>query len=138
MVNFLTVEESPQCAAGSFKGGIMKTRLLSLLLILTVVFLSNAFASDRLSIAATSFKPVERSYGHVTGQWKVTLKNNTEEEVCVSVTINYLDKDKTKLDFSFEDTTLQPNETKTISDTKMFTEEVWNKIENYATKVEER
>ena len=116
----------------------MKTRLLSLLLILTVVFLSNAFASDRLSIAATSFKPVERSYGHVTGQWKVTLKNNTEEEVCVSVTINYLDKDKTKLDFSFEDTTLQPNETKTISDTKMFTEEVWNKIENYATKVEER
>jgi hypothetical protein len=109
-----------------------------LLLILAVVFLSNAFASDRLSIVGTSFEPVERSYGHVTGKWTVTLKNNTEDEVDVSVTINYLDKDKMKLDFSFENTTLQPNETKTVSDTKMFTEEVWNKIESYATKVEQR
>jgi hypothetical protein len=116
----------------------MKPKLLPLLVVLTVVFLSNAFASDKLAIVETGFEPVERSYGHVTGQWKVTLKNNTEEEVCVSITINYLDKDKMKLDFSFENATLQPNETKTISDTKMFTEEVWNKIENYATKVEER
>ena len=116
----------------------MKTKLLSLLLVFTVVFLSHAFASDRLTLVETGFEPVERSYGHVTGSWKVTLKNNTEEEVCVSITINYLDKDKLKLDFSFENATLQPNETKTISDTKMFTEEVWNKIKNYETKVEER
>jgi hypothetical protein len=116
----------------------MKTKLFPLLLILIFVFLFNAFASDRLTIVETGFEPVERSYGHVTGKWKVTLKNNTEEEVCVSININYLDKDKMKLDFSFENATLQPNEKKTISDTKMFTEEVWNKIENYATKVEER
>jgi hypothetical protein len=116
----------------------MRTKLLPLLLILTAVFLSNAFASDKLSIVETGFEPVERSYGHVTGKWKVTLKNNTEEQVCVSITINYLDKDKMKLDFSFENATLEPNQTKTISDTKMFTEEVWNKIENYATKVEEQ
>jgi hypothetical protein len=116
----------------------MKTRLLPLLLILAVVFLSNAFASDRLEIVETGFEPVERSYGHVTGKWKVTLKNNTEEQICVSVTVNYLDKDKMKLDFSFENASLLPNETKTISDTKIFTEEIWNKIENYATKVEER
>jgi hypothetical protein len=116
----------------------MKTKLLPLLLILTAVFLSNALASDRLAIVKTGFEPVERSYGHVTGKWQVTLKNNTEEQVCVSITINYLDKDKVKLDFSFENATLLPNETKTMSGTKMFTEEVWNKIENYATKVEEQ
>lgn len=116
----------------------MKTKLLPLLFILTLVFLSNVFASDRLTIVETGFEPVERSYGHVTGSWKVTLKNNTDEQICVSITINYLDKDKLKLDFSFENATLQPNETKTISDTKMFTEEVWNKIKNYETKVGEQ
>jgi hypothetical protein len=116
----------------------MKTKLIPLLLILTVAFLSNALASDRLTLVETGFETVERSYGHVTGAWKVKLKNNTEEDVRVSITINYLDKDKLKLDFSFENATLKPDETKTISDTKMFTEEVWNKIKNYETKVEEQ
>ena len=116
----------------------MKRKLIPLLLILTVVFLPNALASDRLTLVETGFETVERSYGHVTGAWKVTLKNNTDENVRVSITINYLDKDKLNLDFSFENATLEPNETKTISDTKMFTEEVWNKIKNYETKVEEQ
>ena len=116
----------------------MKRKLIPLLLIFTVVFLPNALASDRLTLVETGFETVERSYGHVTGAWKVKLKNNTDENVRVSITINYLDKDKLKLDFSFENATLEPNETKTISDTKMFTEEVWNKIKNYETKVEEQ
>jgi len=115
----------------------MKRKLIPLLLILTVVFLSNALASDRLTLVETGFETVERSYGHVTGAWKIKLKNNTDEDVRVSITINYLDRNKLKLDFSFENATLKPNETITVSDTKMFTEEVWNKIKSVSSPIEQ-
>jgi len=95
-------------------------------------FNSNGFAEDKVSILEHNIKAVATvsSGKYIKLAWSVKLKNQINEAMTCVVSFSFLDGNKVKLGTANKTSTLEPNESKTISDTVVISTSLAQRIAN--------
>ena len=99
---------------------------------------SNALSGEKISILDHSIKAVATvsSGKFIKIAWTVQLKNELSEPMTCVVSVAFLDGNKEKLGTANKTSTLNPNESKTITDTVVLSTSLAQKIATGEVSVE--
>lgn len=84
-----------------------------------------------VTVSGTDLQWLDRSGELAKYSWKVTLENNTDDEKKVYAKFNLYDKEGFVLDWTYDYVYLDPDETKTHSDTATIDNDLADKMTDY-------